>query len=106
MKLDKVIVAVEELESRLTKDISQKAGNGHNLKRLLAKEGFISKADLLKLDRKYESQLRQLRLEIDEIKSQMITRETLKKWQVKIKKRLILYTSVQLIVCAVVFVLL
>ena len=106
MKLNKVIVAVEELEARLVKDISQKAGNSHNLKRLLARGGFVSKSDLTKLEHKYELRLNQMKMEIDDIKARMITRETLKKWERQIKKKLIVYTSIQLTICAVFFVLL
>ena len=106
MKVNKVIVAVEELEARLLKDISQKAGNSQRLKNLLARGALVNKADLARLERKYESQLKQMRLEIDQIRTQMITREILKKWEVKIKKRLIIYTCVQLTMCVIFFVLL
>ena len=106
MKANKVIVAVEELEARLMRDISQKVGNSQRLKSLLARGALVNKADFLKLEKKYQSQLKQMRLEIDEIRAQMITREILKKWEAKIKKRLIVYTCVQLAMCVMFFVLL
>ena len=106
MKLNKVIAIVEELESRLMKDISQKAESKQSLKNLLAKRGLITKSDLDKLEEKYETQLKQMREEIDEIRARMITRESLRKWEFKIKKRMLIYTLVQLAMCVVFFVVL
>ena len=106
MKLKKVIVTVEELEARLLKNISQKAKRNQSLKNLMAKGLVISKADLEKLEKKYQTQLERMREEIDEIRARMITRETLRKWEYKLKRKFILYTIAQVAMCTVFFFIL
>ncbi len=111
MKQNKLLLVIEGLEARLLKSISNKNNMDMQLNKLNKIENlsskeikafreylaqFATKDDIEEIEHKFNEKLQILELELYSMKTQMISKKDLEKYEAKMKRKFVIYTVYQI----------